>query len=162
MTRLLFVLPWIATGFLLGGLRSLNAHAQERTAFSTRVVDDFERYEVNSIPNRWLRVESRNEVRPAEDAIESGERFEILEEDDNQFVRLYTEGEYIRFSLRNGEEFEWRLKTHPRLAWRWRALELPEEASEKDKNDTGGAVYVTFGQDWLGRPKSIKYTYSSS
>lgn len=162
MTRLVFVLPWIATGFLLGGLGSLNAHAQEGTAFSTRVVDDFERYEVNSIPNRWLRVESRNEVRPAEDAIESGERFEILEEDDNQFVRLYTNGEYIRFSLRNGKEFDWNLDTHPRLQWRWRALALPAGASEKGDNDTGGAIYVTFGKDWLGRPKSIKYTYSSS
>ena len=26
----------------------------------------------------------------------------------------------------------------------------------------GGAVYITFGTDRLGRPKSIKYTYSSS
>lgn len=83
MNRLLFVLSWIAIGFLLGGLGNLDAHAQEGTASSTRVVDDFERYEVNSIPNRWLRVESRNEVRPAEDAIGSGERSEILEEDDN-------------------------------------------------------------------------------
>lgn len=41
-------------------------------------------------------------------------------------------------------------------------MHLPEGASEKDKNDSGGAIYVTFGTDWLGRPKSIKYTYSSS
>jgi hypothetical protein len=162
MKRILLVLPWIATSFLLGGLGSLNAHAQEGTAFSTRVVDDFERYEVNSIPNRWLRVNSRNDVRPAEDALKSGERFEVLEEDGNQFVRLYTNGEYIRFSLRNGKEFDWNLNTYPRLRWQWRALTLPEGASEKGKNDTGGAVYVTFGKDWLGRPKSIKYTYSSS
>jgi len=126
------------------------------------IVDDFERYDVGEPPGQWVRVDSKDKVRPAASAIGNGERFAVVEQSGDRFARLYTEGEYIRFSLRNGEEFEWRLKTHPRLAWRWRALELPEEASEKGKNDTGGAVYVTFGQDWLGRPKSIKYTYSSS
>ena len=127
-----------------------------------RIIDNFEQYEADAIPNQWVRVNSKSDVQPAAESLEPGERFEVLEEDGNQFVRLYTKDEYIRFSQRNGKEFDWNLKEHPRLKWRWRALHLPEGASEKDENDTGGAVYVTFGTDWLGRPKSIKYTYSST
>ena len=70
--------------------------------------------------------------------------------------------EAIRYSQRNGKEFDWSINELPRLKWRWRAHHLPEGASEKGENDTGAALYVTFGSDWLGRPKSIKYTYSSS
>lgn len=147
-----------AFGLLGGGAQAQSSCRGQ----SPCVVEDFERYEVGTVPDRWVRVDSRNSVRPASAALEPGERFEILAADDNQFARLSTEGEYVRFSLRNGTEFEWSLKTHPRLKWRWRALALPEGASETGKNDTGGAVYVTFGTDWLGRPKSIKYTYSSS
>ena len=41
---------------------------------------------------------------------------------------------------------------------------LPEGAREDDRkrDDTGAALYVVFGTDWLGRPKAVKYTYSSS
>lgn len=127
-----------------------------------RVVDDFEAYNVGTVPDTWVRVDSKEDVRPAADALESGEAFEVVEEKGNQFARVYTDGEYVRFSQRNGYELDWHVREHPRLTWKWRALTLPEGASEKGKNDTGGAIYVTFGSDWLGRPKSIKYTYSSS
>lgn len=127
-----------------------------------RVVDDFEAYRVGTVPDRWFRVDSKDDVRPAADALEPGESFEVVEEKGNQYARVYTDGEYVRFSQRNGQEFDWNVHKHPRLTWRWRALTLPEGASEEGDNDTGGAIYVTFGSDWLGRPKSIKYTYSSS
>src|SRR5690625_7612951 len=39
---------------------------------------------------------------------------------------------------------------------------LTDCANEASNNDTGAAVYVTFDTDWLGRPRSIKYTYSST
>jgi hypothetical protein len=138
-----------------------SGHGQARQP-SASVIDDFEQYETGGSPNQWYRVNSKNDIQPAEESLRPGERFEVLEEEGNRFVRLYTKDEYIRFSQRNGKEFDWNLKEHPRLKWRWRALHLPEGASEKDENDTGGAVYVTFGTDWLGRPKSIKYTYSST
>ncbi|MFB6274454.1 MAG: DUF3047 domain-containing protein [Salinibacter sp.] len=155
----------LVVGMLAGGAVS-GAWAQEQApepnSLEPIVVDDFESYAVGNPPGQWVRVKSEDKVRPAASAIGNGERFTVVEENDNQFARLYTNGEYIRFSQRAGKEFQWSLKTHPRLRWRWRALTLPEGASEKGKNDTGGAVYVTFGKDWLGRPKSIKYTYSSS
>lgn len=65
----------------------------------------------------------------------------------------------------NGDGYDWNLDTHPRLAWQWKAKRLPEGAKEDKErtNDTGAAVYITFdSKDWLGRPRSIKYTYSST
>ncbi|MFB6273715.1 MAG: DUF3047 domain-containing protein [Salinibacter sp.] len=158
MKRMIMSVTWgvLAVSLLeMGGVSSVRAQ-------SAHVVENFEKYATGSTPSQWIRVDSRDDVRPAEEALEPGEKFEVLKENGNKFVRLYTNGEYIRFSQRNGKEFEWNLETHPRLQWRWRALTLPKGASERGKNDTAGAVYVTFGKDWLGRPKSIKYTYSSS
>ena len=143
-------------------VRAQGDASQDGPSAEPIIVDDFERYDLGEPPGQWVRVDSEDEARPAASAIGEGEGFAVVEQSGDQFARLYTEGEYIRFSQRNGKEFEWNVRTHPRLAWRWRALALPEGASEKGKNDTGGAVYVTFGEDWLGRPKSIKYTYSSS
>jgi hypothetical protein len=132
------------------------------SAQAARVIENFEQYSAGVVPDHWFRVNSKTDIKTAKEELEPGERFEVVSEDGNRFVRLVTEDEYVRFSQRNGKEFDWNLKDHPRLQWRWRALTLPEGASERDQNDTGGAVYVTFGTDWLGRPKSIKYTYSSS
>jgi hypothetical protein len=157
MNRLLVYFTLGAFIVALNGLFGRAVRAQD-----ARIVEDFEQYEVGAVPDQWVRVDGKNDVRSAAEALEAGEQFEVRGEDGNQFVRLYTKNEYIRFSQRNGKEFDWDLEKHPRLKWRWRALTLPEGASEKGKNDTGGAVYVTFGTDWLGRPKSIKYTYSSS
>lgn len=129
---------------------------------SSIVVDEFEDDEPGTFPDGWVFVESEDEIRSYEETRDSGEIMEVREEDGNRFVRLITENAALRYTKRNGVDFDWNLNDHPRLSWRWRAHELPEGASEKGKNDTGGALYVTFGKDWLGRPKSIKYTYSSS
>jgi len=149
-------------GVLLLGVLGGIGWSTEANAQTARVIEDFEQYEEGVVPENWVRVNSQDDVRPVKEALDEGEAFEVRTENGNQFVRLYTNDEYIRFSMRNGKEFDSNLKEHPRLKWRWRALKLPKGASEKDENDTGGAVYVTFGTDWLGRPKSIKYTYSST
>ncbi len=128
----------------------------------TIVADDFESYTPGTFPDRWVFVDGDKEVLSYEESRNEGEEVVVKEEDGNQFVRLTTRGEALRYTLRNGTDFDWNLNKHPFLSWRWRALHLPEGASERGKNDTGGAIYVTFGEDWLGRPKSIKYTYSSS
>jgi len=126
------------------------------------LVEDFERYEPGVFPDRWVFVSSDERILSYDEVRDEGETMVVREENENQFVRLITEGAALRYTLRNDTNFDWDLRDHPHLQWRWRALHLPEGASERDKNDTGGAVYVTFGTDWLGRPKSIKYTYSSS
>ncbi|MEX0747553.1 MAG: DUF3047 domain-containing protein, partial [Rhodothermales bacterium] len=90
------------------------------------------------------------------------EKFFIVEEDGNKFLRGYTEGEAQRISI-PATSIDWNLKEYPQISWRWRARKLPEGAREDKVNDAGAAVYVSFAKtDWLGRPYSIKYTYSSS
>ncbi|CBH23281.1 conserved hypothetical protein [Salinibacter ruber M8] len=158
-------------GLCIGGLAlgiSLSApeagHAQGATSNEGDpvIVDNFEDDAPGTFPDGWVFVKSDENIQSYEESRDPGETVEVREEDGNRYVRLITDGEALRYTKRNGVDFEWNLKDHPRLKWRWRARKLPEGASERDQNDTGGAVYVTFGSDWLGRPKSIKYTYSSS
>ncbi len=140
------------------------SHVAAQSHGAVVVLDDFEADEVGRPPASWKFVTSSKEILPLSRVMSEREWFRVMEEDGNQFLRAYTEGEAQRITLRNGPDFSWSLGERPRLAWRWRAHELPEGASERnsDTNDTGAAVYVTFGTDWLGRPKSIKYTYSST
>ncbi len=158
----------VVVGVLCGsvGVWAPTSIAQDSTAPAEGaggiVVDDFEGKPSGEPPEGWVFVKSNKKILSYEEAREPGEEMVVRQENGNHFVRLRTENEAFRFSKRNGVDFEWDLTTHPRLSWRWRALHLPEGASERGKNDTGGALYVTFGTDWLGRPKSIKYTYSSS
>jgi hypothetical protein len=126
------------------------------------VVDDFEAYTPGNFPSEWVYVSSDKEILPPEEVREPGEEITVQSQGGNQFLRVRVENEAIRYTQRNGEDFDWSINELPRLKWRWRAHHLPEGASEKGENDTGAALYVTFGSDWLGRPKSIKYTYSSS
>ncbi len=146
---------------LFAGLSS-GTEASPPADTSKIMVDDFESYPVGEFPRRWVFVDEDRTLKSFEDAREPGEEFFIAEEDDNQFLRVNTRDEAQRYTLRNGEEFDWNLKQHPWLQWEWRARQLPEGASERGQNDAGAAMYVTFGTDWLGRPKSIKYTYSST
>jgi hypothetical protein len=148
-------------GFPISG-HAQNGDQADASVPAPIIVDDFDRKELGDFPEGWVFVAENKEIRSYEQTTNSRETVVVREENGNRFVRLITKGEALRYTKRNGVDFEWNLESHPRLTWRWRALRLPEGASEKDKNDTGGAVYVTFGQDWLGRPKSIKYTYSSS
>lgn len=149
-------------GGVWGGGASIAQNDGPEAHRATINVDDFESYEPGTFPEGWVFVESEDEIRTYEETRVPGRTVVVRKEEENRFVRLVTKDSYLRYTKRNGVDFDWTLETHPRLAWRWRALRLPEGASEKGENDTGGALYVTFGTDWLGRPKSIKYTYSSS
>lgn len=136
----------------------------ERMPESGVLVEDFQLYEDGAIPRRWKFFTSTNEIRELEDFMADDERFFVVEEAGNRFVRAYTADEAQRISIANKAEFglDWDLREHPALTWRWRANHLPVGAAENDENDSGGAIYVTFSRDWLGRPRSIKYVYSST
>lgn len=151
-----------------GGTRATQAKPDSarsqavKSADDNVVVDDFETYKAGATPDGWKFIGSNRDVLSIEEALEEGEEFYIVKEGGNKFLRASTHGEALRFTRRNGVDFNWSLEEYPLLKWRWRANKLPEGASEDDKNDSGGALYVTFGTDWIGRPKSIKYVYSSS
>lgn len=130
-----------------------------------RVIENFEGYDAGDIPYEWMFLRNRRIIPLLPEHFNENEEFYIVEEGGRKFVRVYTKGEaqHIILVANDGEGggFGWNVNDHPRLSWEWRAHHLPEGAREDRVNDTGAAVYVTFGSDWLGRPRSIKYTYSS-
>ena len=141
------------------------AGAAQAPATGRVVVEDFQQERDGALPSRWQFLSGRDQAfQPLERHMDKDERFYIVQEQNNRFLRGYTKGEAQRITLGNGRgHLDWDLRTHPRLAWDWRALQLPVGAREDKVNDAGGAVYVSFDRkDWLGRPFSIKYTYSST
>lgn len=127
------------------------------------VLEDFETDVVGKLPGKWRFYSSKNRrFQPAGPQMAPAERFFVAAEHGNKFLRVYTEGEAQRLSLPD-TAFNWKLSEYPRLRWSWRAHQLPAGAREDRANDSGGAVYVSFSKtDWLGRPLSIKYAYSTS
>jgi hypothetical protein len=130
-----------------------------------RLIEDFRSYKAGDIPYNWKFLRNRRIIPLLPEHFNEREKFFIVQERDRRFVRGYTQGEAQHIILPandgKGGGFGWRLDEYPYLSWEWRALELPVGAREDRVNDTGAAVYVTFGTDWLGRPRSIKYTYST-
>ncbi|HMB89716.1 MAG TPA: DUF3047 domain-containing protein [Rhodothermales bacterium] len=130
------------------------------------VVEDFEGYPAGVTPYEWKQPhkKSRSMRSFPREVDRDNDYFEVISEGGNKRVRFYTSNESTQIVKLNGEGYTWNLRTHPRLAWDWKATRLPEGAreDEKDLNDSGAAFYVTFNTDWLGRPRSIKYTYSST
>jgi len=128
-------------------------------------VDNFQNAPVNGLPPGWSVIENDRFVPLEARHLEAGRSISVLSEGNNRFVRLGTQNRWFRILMQNGtSRLDWNILTHPRLQWRWRARVLPEGAQEtrRNLNDTGGAVYVFFASDTFGRPRSIKYTYSTT
>lgn len=130
------------------------------------VAEDFESYRDGDLPQRWRFIDKSRNVRPVTaDLMTEDQYFVVKSEGGNKFLRAFTRGRAHRLFLTNDAvDGGWNLGTHPYLRWDWRATRLPKGAREdvEKLNDTGAAVYVNFSNDWLGRPKSIKYSYSST
>lgn len=124
------------------------------------VIEDFRGHRMGSVPGTWKVLEGRRLTAATEREWDESRSFTVMQEGNRRFVRALTHNRASRIILPNDDA--WSLETHPNLMWEWRAAVLPEGAREDRVNDTGGALYVTFDMDWLGRPRSIKYTYSSS
>lgn len=155
--------------FLLSSAVAPLAHGQASTSCTERrscsVLEDFERFQVGGLPLGWYTYQDRKDVRPVNGTLQTDqERFQVMAEGGNQFIRATVVDNAHRIILRSGEGMDWDVNERPILSWRWRAHELPVGAREdRNKlNDTGAAVYVIFDQDWLGRPRGIKYSYSST
>ena len=130
---------------------------------TTVVLENFEADAEGGLPAAWSFFSRTNRRFEAPDRLMDAEgRFFVMQEHGNRFLRAYTAGTARRISL-PGEAFHWDLPELPYLRWTWRARRLPEGAREDRVNDSGAAVYVSFAKtDWLGRPLSIKYVYSTA
>lgn len=167
MSRRVALLLFLSAGLVF----SVHAQSPDHTGcdgfpstLHCKLIDDFESDSLGAPPGRW-RGTSDRELVPLSRKIRDDQSVSVRSEDANQFARIYTNSSAFRvaFALEKNE-LDWSLDKRPVLQWKWRAKELPDGGNEKydRSNDTGGAVYVTFDTDWLGRPKSIKYTYSST
>ncbi len=128
------------------------------------LLEDFESYPVGGVPTRWKTNKDRSLIPITPELMIERENSFVRQEAGNRFVRIATIDQAFRLTLSNGEQYDWDVRENSRIRWDWRAMELPEGAREdkRNSNDTGAAFYVTFSTDWLGRPRSIKYTYSST
>lgn len=148
-------------------LGSSQTAAQSKDEKAIILVDDFESYEVGGLPLRW-KYNHKGKLVPLEARfMHPDEEFYVVEEDGNQVLRVYTDGEAAHLMMANEPDgFDWDIESHPILAWDWRALRLPKGAREDEErlNDSGVALYVFFKFEGLiiKRPKAIKYVYSSS
>lgn len=161
MTEIVRVLKRI-TAAAVTGVFCICVWAQEPI-----VVEDFEAYADGEAPINWkiLNRNTRTVESLGEDLERDEDYFEAVLHGKNTVLRAYTRNETVQIVKPNGDGYVWDLHTHAVLSWRWRATVLPEGAREDRRglNDTAAALYVMFDcQDWLGRPCSIKYTYSST
>jgi hypothetical protein len=156
--------PALFLTLLVAGVLAPSPQAHRAPSESSRVVvDDFSGERPGDIPRRWKLLEGREMIPTVPSHWTDTRYFRVVREGGRQFLRAYTHNAVARVIMPNDSEgMSWDLREHRRLSWEWRAAKLPEGAREDRVNDTGGALYVTFDMDWLGRPRSIKYTYSST
>ena len=148
---------------MLGFVQPVAQPLQEVDTLRRVVIDDFEAYRDGDLPTNWQYLQGRTLVPVSPEVMSEKEQFFVTAEGRNKFVRARVTDQAHRILLKNGESFDWDIEEWPRLRWDWRAIQLPRGAREDHSrfNDTGAALYVYFDRDWLGRPKGIKYTYSS-
>jgi hypothetical protein len=168
MSHRIAFLVVLGVGLVVSGYAQSPAHtgcADLPAALNCKLLDDFESYTPGTPPQAWRDTRGRDLIRlSAEGVMTERKNVYVRRENGNQFARIHTDARALRVVRSRKNGLDWSLDKRPVLRWSWRAKALPEGANEQDddRNDTGGAVYVTFGTDWLGRPKSIKYTYSSA
>lgn len=127
------------------------------------LIEDFEEETPGSLPSRWFN--QRGEYVPAMAPPEemTGYLYRVREEEGNRFLRYEgKEAMHLNFPVREVENLD--LRNHPVLSWRWRVHQLPEGGNEDrgGSNDTAASIYVVYGFNWLGIPKVIRYTWSST
>ncbi|MEX2574618.1 MAG: DUF3047 domain-containing protein [Balneolaceae bacterium] len=127
------------------------------------LVEDFSDEEPGSLPSRWMN--QKGEAVPALYREDDRNRYhyQVMEENGNRFLRFDgVRGAHLNFPVRKVENFN--INDYPVLTWQWRAHILPEGANEDNNstNDVTASIYVVFSVNWLGIPRVIRYTWSST
>lgn len=130
-------------GGLLAGLALLPAAA---SGADCRAIADLAGAALGAFPEAW---------RPR--APLAREVYRVLEEGGVRFIRGTAAGTGVQLGL----ELPWDLRAHPRLAWRWRPVELPRAADERDpaRNDSALGVYAVFPHTAVS-VRTVKYVWS--
>lgn len=141
--------------------------AQDAQDAQEILVDDFESYDDGALPLKWKYLHDKKLVWLAPEHMRPDENFTVVDDGGNKVLRVHVDGEAVHLTMANEEDgFDWDLRSHPRLAWDWKAIRLPENAREdkNNLNDTGAGLYVIYKFEGfiIKKPKSIKYVYSST
>jgi hypothetical protein len=82
----------------------------------------------------------------------------VKEEGGHRFLAARSKG----LGIQAAKQHEWDLTKYPVLAWRWRAVEFPRGADERESatNDSAAAVYVLVPHSKVRGPKAVKYIWS--
>lgn len=75
-----------------------------------------------------------------------------------RFLHAHSE----RLGVQAAKQFQWNLDEYPILRWRWRAVEFPANADERDskRNDSVLAVYLLVPYSTIRGPQALKYVWS--
>jgi hypothetical protein len=161
-----FVLCAVFGLLLLPGAVRGQAASGSAASAQRILIDDFETYRPGELPVKWHAQLNGELVPLTRSFVNEREWFEVRAERGNHFVRAYARGEAAHVNMANGKDFDWNTRTHPILAWDWRAVELPRGAREDAErlNDSGAGIYVMFAVEGvlIKRPRVIKYVFSTS
>jgi hypothetical protein len=111
------------------------------------VVADFSTAKVGELPEGWkVRKDEGKGV------------YAVREEGGQRFLRAQAKG----FGIQAAFQHEWDLAAYPVLAWRWRPVEFPKGADERESatNDSVLAVYMLVPYSKVRGPRAVKYVWS--
>jgi hypothetical protein len=110
-------------------------------------IEDFSGATTGELPADWkVRKDEGKEV------------YAVREEAGRRYLRATAKGHGIQA----GRQHEWNLDAYPVLAWRWRPIEFPNGADERDgaTNDSALAVYMLVPYSRVRGPQAVKYVWS--
>jgi hypothetical protein len=112
------------------------------------VIDDFGKGRVGEFPEGW---------RARKD--EGKSVYTVHEEGGKRFLRARSKA----LGIQAAREYDWNLTAYPVLAWRWRPVEFPKGADERESgtNDSVLAVYMLVPYSRIRGPKAVKYVWSA-
>jgi len=128
-------------------------------------LEDFEHYEVGTIPDEWYNRDGDNIPATYENTYKRDYKYKVMEENGNKFLRYEgTEAKHLNFPLIDKKEID--IYETPILKWDWRIFDIPEGGDEdsSSQNDVAASVYVVFDTSRIlfqKVPVSIRYTWSS-
>ncbi|MDX1587135.1 MAG: hypothetical protein R3222_10330, partial [Balneolaceae bacterium] len=107
------ILAIISTVFLMQS--PVDAQQTAKGSENRLIIDNFERYETGTIADTWKYITKSGDELPVREALEEGERFHVMEESGDKYLRVETQNESLRLSQVNGSSFNWNIQEYPYL-----------------------------------------------
>src|SRR6056297_2665379 len=101
-------------------------------------LEDFEHYEVGTIPDEWYNRDGDNIPATYENTYKRDYKYKVMEENGNKFLRYEgTEAKHLNFPLIDKKEID--IYETPILKWDWRIFDIPEGGDEDSSSQNCAA-----------------------